>query len=191
MNNTWTLKHTLAAAILAISIPAVSFAFAGQDGDKGDRCEKGQMHGGKHHGMHGAPYLHGLDLTSAQDDQLFALNHALEPTMREQHKQHQQLIEEMRTLTQADKLDEAKLQQLADQAAKLEKDKALTIAHHEAKVFALLTPEQRKKAREFKMPERGMGHDGERFNGEHHDHEDGDRPVNFKNHHSDEQTRRM
>jgi Spy/CpxP family protein refolding chaperone len=186
MNNTWTLKHTLAAAVLAISIPAVSFAFTGQNGDKGDRCEKGQFHGDKHGMRGGAPYLAGLDLTSAQDDQLFALNHALEPIMREQHKQHQQLIEEMHSLTQADKLDEAKLQLLADKAAKLEKDKALTIAHHEAKVFALLTPEQRKKAREFKMPERGMSHDGE-----HHNHEDGDHPVNFKNHRGDEQTRRM
>ncbi len=191
MNKTWTLKHTLTAALLAISLPAATLAFADHDGNKGDRCEKGQKHHGMGSGMHGkAPYLHGLDLTSAQDDQLFALHHALEPTMREHHKQQQQLREELRALSQADKFDEAKAQQLADKAAKLEKDKTLTIARHEAKVFAVLTPEQRKKAREFKMPERGFGHDGDHHGKEGKD--GGNRPAHFKLQPSgDTQTRKM
>ncbi|MDO9280901.1 MAG: hypothetical protein Q7T88_00810 [Methylotenera sp.] len=49
------------------------------------------------------------------------------------------------------------MQVFADKIAKLEKEKVITRARHEAKVFALLTPEQRKKAREFKDHEHGFG----------------------------------
>jgi Spy/CpxP family protein refolding chaperone len=77
-------------------------------------------------------------------------------------KQHQQLMEELHATVQAEKFDDAKAQQLADKAARLEKEKVLTIARHDAKVFALLTPEQRKKAHEFKMEEHGFGHDLDR-----------------------------
>ena len=135
------VKNTLIAAFLAITLPAVNMAFAEHGDDKGGRCEKGQAHQGKHHGMlGGAPYLHGLDLSSAQDDQLFALNHAQAPVMRERHKQEKQLREELRATAQADKFDEGKAQQLADKAAKFEKEKVLAFARHEAKVFAILTP---------------------------------------------------
>jgi len=110
--------------------------------------------------MHGGipPYLHGLDLTNAQKDQLLSLNHAQVPVMRDQHKQYQQLMEEIRATAQAEKFDDVKAQQLADKAEKLEHDQVLTRARHVAKVFALLTPDQRKKAREFKMEKHHFGH---------------------------------
>ncbi|MGB4812548.1 MAG: Spy/CpxP family protein refolding chaperone [Methylophilaceae bacterium] len=159
--STFSLKHALVAAFLAISVPAASMAYAKHGDDKGyghhKGCERGEMMG---HGMHKGipPYLHGLDLTSAQKDQLFNLNYAQIPVMRDHHKQEQQLHEDLRTLSQTDKFDDVKAQQLADKAAQLEKEKVLAMARNNAKIFALLTPEQRKKAREFKMEKHGLGY---------------------------------
>ena len=129
------------------------------------------MHDGK------PPYLHGLDLTRAQEDQLFNLNYAQVPVMRDQHKQHQQLMEELHATAQAEKFDDTKVQQLADKAAKLEKEKVLARARHEAKVFSLLTPEQRKKAREFKFEEHDFGRGEHRQEGK---HDDNNRPARFQ-----------
>jgi Spy/CpxP family protein refolding chaperone len=176
----FSIKQALLASFIAISLPSVALAHAEHDGDKGSHCEREGM---SQHGMHDGkpPYLRGLDLSSAQEDQLFNLNYAQVPAMRDQHKQHQQLMEELHATAQAEKFDDTKAQQLADKAAKLEKDKVLTMARHDAKVFALLTPEQRKKAREFKMKEHGFGHRFDRGD-ERRDERDDDnkRPTRFK-----------
>lgn len=170
------LKSTLIAAFLAITIPAANMAFAEHGEDKGGRCEKkNHVQHGKHQG---APYLKGLDLTSTQNDQLFALNHAQVPMMRDLQKQHKQIRDELRAISQADNFNEEKAQQLAEKAAKLEKEKVLAFARHEAKIFALLTPEQRKKAREFKMQDHGFGpHEGHGDNN--------NNPTRFNQHHRD------
>jgi protein CpxP len=172
---TLSFKQMLLASFLAVSLPAASLAHAEYDGDKGSRCERGDK---SYHDMHEGkpPYLRGLDLTSAQEDQLFNLNYAQIPVIRDQHKQHQQLMKELHTTAQAESFDDAKVQQLSDKAAKLEKEKVLTWARHDAQVFALLTPEQRKKARQFKMEEHGFGHDDERGDN------DDKRPTRFKQH---------
>jgi len=187
----FSFKQALLASFIAISLPTAALARAEHDGEKPQHCERGglsqfSMHDGK------PPYLRGLDLTSTQKDQLFNLNYAQVPAMRDQHKQHQQLIEELHATIQAEKFDDTKAQQLADKAAKLEKDKVLTIARHEAKVFALLTPEQRKKAREFKMKEHSFGHEfdhGDEQRGQRGD--DNKRPTRFKQHHHSLETRNM
>ena len=176
----FSFKQALLASFIAISLPVAAVAHAEHYGDKNQHCERGSM---SQQGLHDGkpPYLRGLDLTSAQEDQLFNLNYAQMPAMRDQHKQHQQVMEELRTTAQAEKFDDTKAQQLADKVAKLERDKVLARARHEAKVFALLTPEQRKKAREFKMEELGFSHRHEHGN----DHRDGKgddnkRPTRFK-----------
>lgn len=175
----FSLKQVLLASFLAVSLPAAALAHAEHDGDKGQRCERGGIF---QHGVHEGkpPYLHGLDLTSAQEDQLFNLNYAQIPAMRDQHKQHRQLMEELRATAQADKFDDAKAQQLADKVAKLEKEQVLARARHDAKVFALLTPEQRNKAREFKFEEHGFRH-GVRHQEDERD--DNNRPTHFKQFH--------
>jgi protein CpxP len=190
MNTTFRLKpefsfkKVIAASIIAISLPLASVALAhdegqGHDMAKGAHCERGAN---MHHGMGKPgmpPYLQGLQLSSAQEDQLFALMYPQIPTMRDQHKQRIQLMEELHAASQADKFDEAKVQQLADKMAGLEKQKVMMMARNDAKIFALLTPEQRKKAREFKMPRHEFGH------GFHHSEADqdeaiGHEPVNLK-----------
>lgn len=167
----YSFKQVLLASFLAVSLPTAAVAHAEHDGgDKGQSCERV--------GHEGKPaYLRGLDLTSTQKDQLFNLYYAQIPTVRDQHKQHQQLKEELRSTVQADKFDDVKAQLLADKAAKLEKEQVLARARHDAKVFALLTPEQRKKAREIKIEGLGFGRD----NRHHNDEYDGNnRPAHFK-----------
>jgi len=158
-----SIKKTLLASFLAVSLPAASLAHAEHDGDKELRCERGdKLHYDMHEGK--ARYLRELNLTSAQKDQLFSLNYAQIPVMRDLHKQHQQLIKELRETAQAEKFDDAKIQQLSDKVAKLEKEKALVWARHDAQVFALLTSEQRKQAREFKIKEHDLTYRDERGN---------------------------
>ncbi|WP_047549927.1 Spy/CpxP family protein refolding chaperone [Methylotenera sp. G11] len=153
-----SLKRILAASIIAISLPLALTAYAEHGGQDGKACKRGDAR--PHHGMGFAkagvpPYLHGIKLTNEQEDQIFTLMHAQMPELRKQHKQQHELMHEIRTTAQADKFDSAKIQQLADKAASLEKGKVLLFAQQDAKIFALLTPEQRKKAREFK----GFRHD--------------------------------
>lgn len=170
-----SFKKMIIASVLAISLPAASVAYAEHDDHQGKHCEMGAK---PHHGM--PPYLHGLTLSSAQEDQLFDLMHAQMPILRNLHKQHRQLIEELRTVAQAEKFDETKVQQLADKAAGLEKEKVLMFARQDAKIFALLTPEQRKKAREFK----GFEHGGPGHHGAFHDGDDNDKqPTRFMQSH--------
>ena len=160
MNNKLLSKKTLAWAALAIALPFAALSHA-EPTDKPKHCqqggERGHFFGGEKSGIGLPPHLRSLDLTEAQQDKVFAIMHAQAPNMYEDHKQHRKLTEELRALSQADSFDQAKADQISNQLGKLEKDKALNIATNQAKIFALLTPEQRKKMREFKMPEQGFG----------------------------------
>lgn len=200
LNEKFSLKQILVTSFLVLALPLASVVIA-HDGDKSPNATNQEMnkgghceHGGEvHHGMGDRemgkpgmpPYLRGLQLSTAQEDQIFALTYPQIPTMRDQHKQHMQLMDELRTATQADKFDEAKVQQLADKIANLEKEKIVTSARNDAKIFAILTPEQRVKAREAKMHrhgfegDHGFGPDAEHRHEHDADHSDADN-ANFK-----------
>lgn len=149
-----TIKHLIAATFLAVTLPLASSALAHDHGyshgDKGAACLKGKMHhkGGMHQSVV-PPYLLGVQLTDPQKDQIFTLIHAQVPVMREHHKQEIVLKKEIYEVTSAEKFDDAKVQQIATQLATLERDKILNRARNQAKVFDLLTPEQRTQAQAF------------------------------------------
>jgi protein CpxP len=154
-----TLKHLLSTSILAVSLAMANIALAHDGHQAGAHCERGQHskqhHGLRHHGHHasndGVPhYLHGLDLTQTQKDQLFALIHEQAPILREQQKQRHALHQALRETSQAQAFDDAKAQEIASGLANLEREQVLMRARTQAKVFALLTPEQRTKAQAFK-----------------------------------------
>ncbi len=138
-----SIKQLLAISALAIALPfsASSYAESGKHCNHHDnKGGHGYKHSG-HSGQAGMPHhFKALNLTQDQQDKVFAIMHEQAP---------------VRTLAQADKFDEAKAQQLADQLGQLEKEKTLSRIKTEAKINALLTPEQRQKAREFKPYERG------------------------------------
>ena len=156
MNNKLLSKKTLALAAMAIALPYAALSHA-ESTDKPKHCQQGDKRSqflcGEKSGMGLPPHLRGLDLTEAQQDKVFAIMHAQAPDMYEDHKQHRKLTEELRVLSQADIFDQTKADQISNELGKLEKDKAFNIAANQAKIFALLTPEQRKKMRAFKMPE--------------------------------------
>ena len=156
-----SIKQLLAISALAIALPfsASSYAESGKHCNHHDnKAGHGYKHSG-HSGKTGMPHhFKSLNLTQDQQDKIFAIMHEQAPEKYAQHKQQRETMEALRVLAQADKFDEAKAQQLSEQLGKLEKDKALNRIKTQAKINALLTPEQRQKAREFKHSERG-GHD--------------------------------
>ena len=156
-----SIKQLLAISTLAIALPfsALSHAEPDHSGPNKDcgRHDDKRGHGFRHGGNFGEsgvpPHLRALNLTQDQQDKIFAITHEQAPIKYTQRKQHRESLEALRALAQADKFDEAKAQQLSDQLGKLEKEKVLSRLKTEAKISAVLTPEQRAKAREFKATE--------------------------------------
>lgn len=94
-------------------------------------------------------FLYGLDLTEQQQDQIFELLHSQEPTMRAQHKTVHKAMEEMHLLAASDHFNPSEVRPLADKLAKAIADALVLKTTTEAKIRALLTPEQRKQANEM------------------------------------------
>ncbi|MQA37340.1 Spy/CpxP family protein refolding chaperone [Rugamonas aquatica] len=138
--------------------PPMMHAAPDQDGQRGPGRE-GPEHGdrGPGPGFHGMPpfggpgmgghppLLHGLELSEAQQDQVFAILHAEQPYLREQGKAAAKAHEALRALGHSDKYDDAKAAALAKEAATAMANIALQHVRTEQKLLAVLTPEQRKK----------------------------------------------
>jgi Spy/CpxP family protein refolding chaperone len=161
--------HILLAAAMALPLFAMSGGARADNNDgEGDaagghppvmREHDGPGHGGPgfHAGMapfgapgmgrHASP-LRGVELSEAQDDQVFAILHAEEPYLREQGKAAAKASEALRALAGADKYDDAKAAALAREAATAMANIALQHARTEQKLRSLLTPEQRKRQAE-------------------------------------------
>lgn len=91
------------------------------------------------------PYLRGLELTEAQQDKLFSLMHEQAPDVREQMKTAFKATEELRRLAASDRFDVKQARVFAEAQAQALAQVALMHAELDAKVRALLTPEQRKE----------------------------------------------
>lgn len=134
---------------------APQHGFPGEPGAPGGEAGRGHGHGrGPHGGMPalgepgpGAqpPFLRGLELTSAQQDKVFAILHAQAPYLYEQGKAAAQAHQALRALARAEQYDDAKAATLAKDAANAMANLALQRVRTEQKLLAILTPEQRKK----------------------------------------------
>jgi Spy/CpxP family protein refolding chaperone len=174
------IRHSAAAACLAASL-AVSLAAGasaadapdapaqGAPGHMGPQGGPGNDMGGHAPGVPGpdmplthpgAPHLRGLHLTEAQEDRLFALQHAQAPQRREHEKAIRKAHEGLRELAKADKFDDAKAQALTRELGNAVAAEALATARLHAQVLAVLTPEQREQLRQQRAP--GLGADGDR-----------------------------
>ncbi|KAF0844097.1 Spy/CpxP family protein refolding chaperone [Methylovorus glucosotrophus] len=96
------------------------------------------------------PYLRGLDLSEAQEDQIFALMHDQIPALREQQKQRRHALDELDALAKAPSFDERKAQQLAEKLSEIEKQFVLSRVRNDFKINGILTAEQRKQLEETK-----------------------------------------
>ncbi|UMR29170.1 Spy/CpxP family protein refolding chaperone [Massilia sp. MB5] len=123
--------------------------------------------GGPHPGMHGPeglargpgfgpgpgprsepPFLHGLQLSEAQQDKVFAILHAQAPYLREQAKAHEKAARALHDMRLADKYDDAAAARQAQAAAQALANMQLQRVRTDQKLLSLLTPEQRKKIEE-------------------------------------------
>ncbi|HEX8611118.1 MAG TPA: periplasmic heavy metal sensor [Telluria sp.] len=100
------------------------------------------------HGHHerGPAFAHGVDLSDAQEDKVFAVMHAQEPKRREYTRTLHDSQEALRALGGAEQFDEAKASSLAQAAGNALAALALLDARTDAQVRAVLTPEQRKQS---------------------------------------------
>lgn len=139
--------------LLAASLATASLATAqqsppppsGEQRDHGPDREDGP---GRGPGMH----PHGVKLTEAQQDKLFALHHAAEPAQREREKAMRRAHDGLRELGESGKFDEAKAAVLAQALGQAIAAEELDHAREQAQFLALLTPEQRAA-----MQQRGPG----------------------------------
>lgn len=99
-------------------------------------------------GLPPPPWMRGLHLSEAQEDKIFTITYEQLPALREQMKTLRRVHSELRDLPFADKFDASRAKALTDQLAHA--TAALELAHTTAqsKIWAVLTPEQRKEVTE-------------------------------------------
>ncbi len=103
---------------------------------------RGGQHGHDGLMLPGAGLLRGLNLSEAQRDRVFAILHAQAPQMRAQTRDAQKAREALQQVALAGELDETRLQELAQRAARASTDLALLRARTHNALFKELTPEQ-------------------------------------------------
>lgn len=103
------------------------------------------------------PFLHGLDLTEAQQDKVFAILHSQAPYVREQDKALHKAREALHALASAASYDDAKAVAQAQVVAQAMASLELARVRTEQKLLAVLTAEQRKQVEQrlSTMPQRG------------------------------------
>ena len=108
------------------------------------------------------PFLRGVDLSEVQQDKIFSIMHKQEPLMREQAKAARKAQDALRALAASDAYEDAKAKALADALARATAEMTLQHARNEQQIYALLTPEQRKRAEAMrsKAELHRMGEDG-------------------------------
>ncbi|WP_332875687.1 Spy/CpxP family protein refolding chaperone [Massilia sp. S19_KUP03_FR1] len=103
---------------------------------------------------------HGVKLSEAQQDKLFALHYAAEPARREREKAIRRAHDALRAMGESGKVDEAKAAMLAQTLGQSIAAQELDHVREQAQFMALLTPEQRaamQQDRDNKPGKRGPG----------------------------------
>lgn len=153
------MKLKLKPLLIALGIAALPLlAQARPDADgTPDRCDEPHKHGPAmpdgamlEHGAPLPPYLHGLDLSEAQSDGIFDILHAQAPQVRSKINAMRKAHEALYDLALSGRYDEAKAKELANAIADDTAVLSLLHAQADARIYALLTPEQRKQVDEAK-----------------------------------------
>jgi Spy/CpxP family protein refolding chaperone len=92
---------------------------------------------------HLALFGRGLQLSEAQEDQIFSILHAGEPAVRNGRKAARRAREGLDELVRSETYDAARARELAEAQAKAVSDVALVRAEVMYRVRQVLTPEQR------------------------------------------------
>jgi Spy/CpxP family protein refolding chaperone len=165
----------LAVSAAALALPTAAYAH-GQPGEgpracisqphfQRDAMPPPEMGPGLHApGLMPFPHhLRELELADAQQDKLFELMHEQAPRHREKAKAASKALEDLRRLSASERYDAAQARALANAHAQALAEMALMHAELDAKIRAVLTPEQRKKLDELRgKPEARLGWTGKR-----------------------------
>lgn len=122
----------------------------------GDRHGPGGFHPGRGAGP-GLPFLHGIDLSEAQQDRLFAILHAEAPQLREQDKLERKAHEALRAMFEAGDFSEAKAASHTKALGQAVAARELLRVRTAGQVMALLTPEQRARLKQERDARRQAG----------------------------------
>lgn len=137
-------KRFLVAAGISLAVPLLALAV----NQRALACGVGPgMEGGRM-----PPYLHSLNLSEAQRDQVFEIMHGQMPAMRDKGKAVRNAEESLRKLVLSPEYNEPKARELANDAAKAMSEISLARAKAERLVYDVLTPEQRKLLADRKAP---------------------------------------
>jgi protein CpxP len=156
MQNMKPMRTSMAAALLAACCAA---AYAGDQGPQNDPGMRDPgMHGPGMPGPEGrGPEGHGpgfghfsreLQLSEAQQDKLFAIEHAAAPQRRQQEKAIRQAHEALHALRDAAQFDEARASAASRDLGQAVAGEALLDARLHAQRLAVLTPVQREQLRQ-------------------------------------------
>jgi periplasmic protein CpxP/Spy len=120
---------------------------------------QGHGRGERRHGP-GSPEMmehmaRALGLTEDQKTQIKALMDGIQSTEEARHQKMEELHKQLETVTANGQFDEAKVREIANQQAQIHAEQIVEHERMKAKIFSLLTPEQRVKAEE--MHKRGPG----------------------------------
>lgn len=135
------LRPALIAALIACSLPLAMPAHA----EGPPTAAAGASH---HMGMPLPPFMHGIELSEAQQDKLFAIMHAAAPSLRQQFKKLKNAEEQLQTLAQNQDSSNAALQSQADKLAKAQSEILLAHLQTERQIFTVLTAAQQQQARQ-------------------------------------------
>lgn len=91
------------------------------------------------------PFLRGVTLSEEQRDKIFEIMYAQMPAMRTREKELQQAGDTLMKLPLGPEFDDLKAKSLSDAIGRASADIALNRARADAKIYRLLTPEQRKQ----------------------------------------------
>lgn len=147
-----SFKHLLAIASFAAALPSMAAQAGSDEGGCCQRHGEGMNgHGGRMmmpgDGMMGSipPFLHGLKLTDEQRDAIFNITYKQAPAMRDKEKSLRKAHEALHELATSGKFDEVKAKSLAQDIADNLGAITLMRARVESDIYAVLTPDQRKK----------------------------------------------
>ncbi|MGK5075515.1 Spy/CpxP family protein refolding chaperone [Janthinobacterium sp. ZB1P44] len=134
--------------LCACSMPLLALA---QQESAPDRPPARAMEGlppGAAHAPGLPPFLHGIELSEAQQDKIFAATYAQAPLLRDQEKIAFKAHEQLRALAASSAYDDAQASALANTAAQAMAKISLQHARLEQQLLAVLTPIQRQQAQQ-------------------------------------------
>ena len=147
----WFSFNSLALGAPESSAPAVAAnkgATPQDDSQRGD-CGKGwHHHKGRHHGMH--RFLEKLNLTDAQKDQIHAIVTEERANIKPLVQKLKEGRNELRAATKEGAFDEQQVRSLASKQASTITEMIVAKQRMKARIFKVLTPEQRAQAQKLR-----------------------------------------